>query len=393
MRLARFAPLLLLAAAALAQCGPRRTELVVVVDTDIDVPAGLDAFDITIESEGFSQEKHADLGATSALPVTLGVVAGSNPRATVTIIATGSKDAKEKVRSIVRTTLIPEESRLVHLSLCRSCNTACGERTVSGAELPVYEGNEPRSHACSAEPIADAGADTTEPNDAASDVTIDQDAATGPPLVAAYDFEETNGATVIDRSGNGRDGAITGNVAAVRSTGRNGQGRGLLFHRVPSDTFQCNKAEPALRAASTGAISFWFRDDDDTSPLTGSAGYFDNQTTTRNHFFVYRFRDDPPGSLHVTFQLASDGGADFPARQPFSTTIGTWTRFVLSWGSQKAKVLVGNATTPVEITYAKPWAATTQECSLSKDGTARAAFDDLKIYARELTDEEMAQVP
>jgi len=225
------------------------------------------------------------------------------------------------------------------------------------------------------------------------DAPPDADAAyVPPPLLAYWDFEEESGATVLDRSGAGHNAEIDApNPDVVRGEGK--YGRGVVFARRGNERLVCWATLVELR--DNGALSFWMRDDDDEPPtLQNSAGYFSNQNSESNHLFIWRAKTRQPQELEVAFQLAKEDAnapAVYAGTHPFRVEKGVWTRVVVSWTDHDARILIGSGTEPVTVTFDQRWKADQQSCYFGSN--AKVAFDEIKFYARALTDDEMAAVP
>lgn len=154
----RFASLTLIALVA-SGCGDV-TELVVVVDTDMNVPAELDAVEIRVTGpSGMQVNAAGSTGADGALvlPTVLGLTPGGSVLEPVLIEARGSVRGTLLLERRVRTGFVEGEIRMVRLDLLRACSTvSCGsdEQTcteggcrpidVPGASLPTWRGQPER---------------------------------------------------------------------------------------------------------------------------------------------------------------------------------------------------------------------------------------------------------
>lgn len=166
-----------LVAAAVSGCAAARTELVVVVDSDIPIPSELDAVDIEVRGpDGRSQRERGTLATDDALPATLGVAPAGDSLGPIVVTARGEHRGTTIVERRHRLTLRRGESRVLPMHLTRACVAEhCGaERTctehgcasvdVDAASLPPWTGDAPRLGA------ADAGmtrGDATSAADAA----------------------------------------------------------------------------------------------------------------------------------------------------------------------------------------------------------------------------------
>lgn len=141
-------------AAAFVHCS-KVTELVVVVDTDLAPGSEVDSVQVAVDGpSGRVFDKDAGVATASALPLTLGVSAGSADDAEVNVIATAFKNGVAIAQTDVVARFVPGESRLVQVSLCKSCGLTCGKDF--GAALPAWNEALPAKHACETT-FADAG--------------------------------------------------------------------------------------------------------------------------------------------------------------------------------------------------------------------------------------------
>ncbi|WP_236515124.1 hypothetical protein [Sandaracinus amylolyticus] len=146
-----------LACAALWGCesDPARTELVVIVDSDVPE---LDHVEIHVDVQGQSVVRETvDLRA-SPLPITFGVISTSGRDRLVRVEAIGLDGGSPRVHAVRRTRFVPGESRVLVVVLEAACadrapcdgNLTCraGECTddfVDPSELPRYDGELPDS--------------------------------------------------------------------------------------------------------------------------------------------------------------------------------------------------------------------------------------------------------
>ncbi len=146
----------LLAAALLVGCATPPTQLVVVVDSNLDVPLELDLVEVAVQGpDGVTTTTPQALGGADApaFPLTLGVTPGGEALGPVTVTAIGRLGDAEVVRQSATTTLVLGETRTLHLVLYRSCvGRQCGSgRTCDAAgcvplergDLPAWTGTPP----------------------------------------------------------------------------------------------------------------------------------------------------------------------------------------------------------------------------------------------------------
>lgn len=147
---------LALGALSLAACATQ-TQLVVVVDTNLDVPAELDLVEVSVLGpDGVSTVTPQPLDGPGApsFPLTLGVAPSGEALGPITVTAIGRRAGAEVVRqSATVSALVPGETRTLHLVLYRSCvgrecpaATTCDAAGCVGlerAELPPWTGTPP----------------------------------------------------------------------------------------------------------------------------------------------------------------------------------------------------------------------------------------------------------
>lgn len=177
-------PALLLGAVAcaLAACGPSRTELIVVVESEV---AGLENVELRIENDGRAVvDQVFPVNAPGALPLTAGLTSRSGSATLVEVTAIGRSAGAAPVYASARTRFVPGESRVLILVLEAACVSrprcpdreacrggACVDAYVDPETLPRYHGALPDG----GPPGMDGGLDGG--RDAAIDAAIDA----GPP--------------------------------------------------------------------------------------------------------------------------------------------------------------------------------------------------------------------
>ena len=152
--------LIVVLCAVLASCAAEApTELIVVVDSDLAVPAALD--EITIVAEGPSRipkTARALLTDGVSLPVTLGLRPGGTSDQDITIRAFGLREGVRIVSAEVRTRFVEGRRLVVNITLYATCfGVACEDATTCTADglcvasfvepgnLPPYTGVLPRA--------------------------------------------------------------------------------------------------------------------------------------------------------------------------------------------------------------------------------------------------------
>ena len=135
-------------------CAPSPTELVVVVDTDLEIPSELDELEIVVEAASGTHVQREPL-TRDAVPATLGVSPSGDDLGPVVVRASGLLEGAVVVSREARVTLVRGESRTLVLHLTRACvgvgcedgetcdgNGSCHD--VDVGELPPWTGEPPR---------------------------------------------------------------------------------------------------------------------------------------------------------------------------------------------------------------------------------------------------------
>jgi hypothetical protein len=171
-------------AVSLASCAAPPTELIVVVDTDLAIPAVIDAIEVEVGGpRGARETERAPLSSRAALPLTLGVSPAGDRLGPIEVIATARRGASEVLRRRHSVTLLRGETRtlVIHLvAACRSeacaADRTCGEEgctdiAIDARALPEWTGTAPRLSPGDASMHLDGGArsDGGPPRDAAGD--------------------------------------------------------------------------------------------------------------------------------------------------------------------------------------------------------------------------------
>jgi hypothetical protein len=154
---------------ALAACAPDDpTELVVVVDTDLGVPAQVGGIEIDVTMpSGREETRSTVLTSRAVLPVTLGVVHREGPLGPVRLEARAVHTGTVVVRRSVSLTLVGNRSVLVWMVLSRDCAGvecpagtcaagACRDEALRPDELVFYDGTIP-SLSIDGGPLPDGG--------------------------------------------------------------------------------------------------------------------------------------------------------------------------------------------------------------------------------------------
>ncbi|AKF09069.1 Tryptophan synthase alpha chain [Sandaracinus amylolyticus] len=131
------------------------TEIVVVTDTDLDVPEGIDAIRITAsDPQGVSQEALADLGGGAERPVTLGLVSRQGS-GTLEVVVVGERDEVEILRRTARVSFVRGRTVALRMDLWEDCigqlcgaDRTCGDHgcrpvAIEASELVDWSGEPP----------------------------------------------------------------------------------------------------------------------------------------------------------------------------------------------------------------------------------------------------------
>ncbi|UJR79907.1 hypothetical protein [Sandaracinus amylolyticus] len=190
-----------LCVAALVACSTSPTQLVVVVDTDLQPGRDLDEVTVTVTGpSGTAEVERASMAAeadAAHLPLTLGVAPHGDALGPVTVIAAALRDGSPVLTREHRVTLVRGETRVLTLHLARSClgraacraGETCGEAgcvavDVEGDALPRWQGQAPRLDEFGG--MADAGPRTCGgPSDCDDDDPCTTDACEGGACVYA----------------------------------------------------------------------------------------------------------------------------------------------------------------------------------------------------------------
>lgn len=131
------------------------TELVVVVDSDLGIPAEMDAVRVRVtRPDRTMADQTQPLTGASDLPLTLGIVADGASLGPIDVVAEGVLRGTVVVSRSARTTLVRGETRVLTLYLVRSCigttcpaGQSCTEHGCAPLEvvtLPPWTGTPPR---------------------------------------------------------------------------------------------------------------------------------------------------------------------------------------------------------------------------------------------------------
>jgi len=138
----------------LVACGAERpTELVLVVDAQLDIPAELDELVVVVDGpEGSPERAGRSLDDRDALPTSLGILRGGGPVGPIEISIFGFVEGRQVITREVSTEFVEGERRLVYVVLSRECyrrppcpagqtcdGGACVSSWTAGRDLPVFD--------------------------------------------------------------------------------------------------------------------------------------------------------------------------------------------------------------------------------------------------------------
>ncbi|MFO0686644.1 MAG: hypothetical protein U0234_31575 [Sandaracinus sp.] len=156
MRFASLCAVAIVALVAAPGCGRApATELVVVVDSDLAIPAELDAVRVRVTRPDRTMADQSEpLARSSDLPLTLGIVADGPSLGPIDVVAEGLHAGTVIVSRSARVTLVRGEARVLTLHLVESClGTSCpaaqtctesGCAPIEVVTLPPWTGTPPR---------------------------------------------------------------------------------------------------------------------------------------------------------------------------------------------------------------------------------------------------------
>jgi hypothetical protein len=191
-------PLGALALAALTVgCAEPRTEILLVVGSDLDVPAQIDTLRIraTGDTDGGLDKTYALTEPRNALPLTLGLVSGGGKARPLRVELTASHGNTPVVTRAASTSFVEGQVRVLHLDLLASCRGvtcdwgqtcvvgACGSDEVPASTLPAYGAD------AGAERVTDAAAEHVQ--EAGLEAGIDVSHDVSPDIVNGFDAADT----------------------------------------------------------------------------------------------------------------------------------------------------------------------------------------------------------
>ena len=203
-------------------------------------------------------------------------------------------------------------------------------------------------------------------------------AATLPGLVAAYSFDEKNGSTVADASGNGNTGTISN--ATWTSTAKHGSA--LTFNGSSSMVTIQPSASLALTTGTT--FEAWVR-----------------PTGTNSRWRSVMFKDQPQELLYALYAnsdrgrpagIAYTGGAERTAYGSNSVPTSTWTHLAVTHDGTNARLYVNGT---LVSTVATPGTKPSVNGALRIGGNGvwkewfKGQIDDVRVYDRALTAAEI----
>ncbi len=113
---------ILLAILALAACADPLTEVVVVTDTDLLLPADIDAVRFEITGSGSAPEVREALNVdANAMPLQFSIVHRSGSESNISVVAFGMKDGDDVVRQATQFDFVRGERRYLQMFLSSAC--------------------------------------------------------------------------------------------------------------------------------------------------------------------------------------------------------------------------------------------------------------------------------
>ena len=231
--------------------------------------------------------------------------------------------------------------------------------------------------------------------------------STLPPLMAEYRFEESSynntAREVIDSSGFGRHGTTVGSAS---STASGKICRGLSIPRNTDATIQAlNTGIDVNAIGNSGTIAFWYKS---VTSGTEHRMLFDASPSSAGRFFLYR--DDANAGVDLNFHakdnLAGEGNVD----KLNAMSDATWTHIAVTWkvvlglGATRLTMYVNGA--QVDTQSYTSWGGALADSIgplffgdqssagyvAENQNSAYGTFDQIRIYASDLTATEIAAV-
>lgn len=195
--------LLLCLASTLLTCTQPRTEIIVVVDTDLDVPGEIGFVLVEVTNpDGETKEASDTFSSKSELPATVGVLYSDGPLGPITVRVLGrggDSNQDDVIERRARVFFVAEQTLTLFMPLLRSCvgvscndemtcaDGDCRQITVGPDELLAWTGTPPSIDASAGD--ADADVDGDGDGDGDSDVDADTDSDGDVDADADSDFD------------------------------------------------------------------------------------------------------------------------------------------------------------------------------------------------------------
>ncbi|MCK5924192.1 MAG: hypothetical protein KAG66_24870, partial [Methylococcales bacterium] len=219
-------------------------------------------------------------------------------------------------------------------------------------------------------------------SDVSIDLSVDTPAVpitTGPQLIAGYPFEEGNGATVFDLSGNGHNGTLTG--GAVRNlSGETGEA--IEFNGTDS-SINLGAVDITTPAMS---IALWFKPDDfgtSDARLISKA----NGTSSSAHYWMISTLSTA-GQHRLRFRLKTENGGTATLIGNAALIPGAWTHVTATYDGFNMKLFQNS----IEVGSLAKTGAVSTSSSIdawigSNPGNSRyfdGLIDDVRLYGEAL---------
>jgi hypothetical protein len=174
-------------ASASAGCTAPRTEVIVVVDSDMTVPGGVDTIVVSVTPpDGREQRATRPLATRDDLPAMLGLEHRGGPLGPFEVVALGVLDSETIIERVALVSFVRERTLVLPLHLVEACRDqwcppdqtctedGCRDIEIDESMLDVWTGEPPRLDG-SSDGDADADSDVDGDGDADSDVDDDAD--------------------------------------------------------------------------------------------------------------------------------------------------------------------------------------------------------------------------